>query len=193
MRRRGDALQGRGSLLRDGAPGGHIIGGDIVAIRICAVRRARARNGHDRRTIGSYPVRPAPVDRDRAIAAADDQLGAPVAVQVGGRHVVTGDRQVEKRVCLERELRLPEQSEPVAEQERDRRSAGTVDIANRDADATGRGQVLDRVLAPAALGAVVDDRVHIEADAIELAADDEIGPAVAVEVGHRRRRGARRP
>ena len=149
--------------------------------------------------VGSRHVRPAlrvdaagaaPVDPRRAVGRGHDQLRVPVPVQVGRAELHAFDRGVDVLLGFDAQVGLMEQPHPTLGQQGQVRAAIAVEVAGGHRRTAVRRQ--HGLVAFAQAGGRSEVHVGVEAAGVAalLVADDQVGVAVAADVGHRRRGAA---
>ena len=148
---------------------------------------------------GSRHVRPAlrvdaagasPVDPRRTVCRGHDQLRVAVPIQVGRAELHPYDRGVDVLLGFDAQIGLMEQPHPALGQEGQVRAAVAVEVTGGHRRATVRRQDGLVALAQAGRRSEVDVGVEAAGVAALLVADDQVGVAVAADVGHRRRGAA---
>ena len=139
---------------------------------------------------GVDPALAAPVDARRPVVGGDDQLVAAVAVQVGGPELHPLDLGVDVSLGLDPQLGLMEQPHAALGHEGQVHPPVAVEVAGGHRGALVGGHQRLVALAQPLRRAEVDVGVQAAGVAALLVADDQVGVAVAADVGHRRRGAA---
>ena len=149
--------------------------------------------------VGSRHVRPAlrvdaagaaPVDPRRAVCRGHDQLRVAVTVQVGRAELHAFDRGIDVLLGFDAQVGLMEQPHPTLGQQGQVRAAIAVEVAGGHRRTAVRRQHGLVAFAQAGGRSEVDVGVEAAGVAALLVADDQVGIAVAADVGHRRRGAA---
>ena len=150
-------------------------------------------------SVGSRHVRPAlrvdaasaaPVDPRRPVCRGHDQLRVAVPVQVGRAELHAFDRGIDVLLRFDAQVGLMEQPHPTLGQQGQVRAAIAVEVAGGHRRTAVRRQ--HGLVAFAQAGGRSEVHVGVQAAGVAalLVADDQVGVAVAADVGHRRRGAA---